>query len=359
MDSRQEPRTELEMVRAGILTLTDRLPPRWGTSEIAETGDAVGDRGLRVTAPDNRAIDLILSVRRTVESRDVPALRDCLRDMGTGLSDTQVVVVSKFLSPTVRKRLADAGISYVDATGNISVQVDLPGLSISAGGADRDPWRGPGRPRGTLKGSPAAKVVRTLIDIDREWAIRDLIRESGASTGSTYRVIEFLEAEELMARTVSGSLVVEDWTKLLRRWSMDYSFMDSSAVSRWVAPRGLPALMEAAARSTERYAVTGSLAAATWSEYAPSRNAMVYVEDSSICAEAWGLRAAESGVNVLLAEPSTEAVFQRTIENDRGVLCAAPSQVAVDLLTGPGRNPSEAEELIDWMQRNESQWRRR
>lgn len=34
------------------------------------------------------------------------------------------------------------------------------------------------------------------------------------------------------------------------------------------------------------------------------------------------------------------------------------SQVAVDLLTGPGRNPGEGVALLDWMEAHESQWRR-
>ena len=35
-----------------------------------------------------------------------------------------------------------------------------------------------------------------------------------------------------------------------------------------------------------------------------------------------------------------------------------PAQVAVDLLTGPGRNPGEAVALMDWMERNERALRR-
>jgi hypothetical protein len=32
--------------------------------------------------------------------------------------------------------------------------------------------------------------------------------------------------------------------------------------------------------------------------------------------------------------------------------------VAVDLLSGPGRNPSEANALLEWMAADESRWRR-
>lgn len=40
-----------------------------------------------------------------------------------------------------------------------------------------------------------------------------------------------------------------------------------------------------------------------------------------------------------------------------GVWYAAPSQVAADLLTSPGRGPAEGEELIGWMMSNEDKWR--
>jgi hypothetical protein len=105
------------------------------------------------------------------------------------------------------------------------------------------------------------------------------------------------------------------------------------------------------------YAVTGTLAAAEWAAYAPAALAMVYVADAEVAARAWGLQPTDAGANVLLAEPPFDAVFERSWVNDAGVTIAAPSQVFVDLLTGPGRNPSEAEALLAWVQRNERTWR--
>ncbi|MGH2904606.1 MAG: hypothetical protein ACRDK7_13640, partial [Solirubrobacteraceae bacterium] len=64
-----------------------------------------------------------------------------------------------------------------------------------------------------------------------------------------------------------------------------------------------------------------------------------------------------SGANVALASGKYDVAFDRAEMVD-GVRFAALSQVAVDLLTGPGRNPSEASALLDWMTANESSWRR-
>lgn len=46
--------------------------------------------------------------------------------------------------------------------------LDRPGLFVANRGADRDPSRGPRRPRGTSKGAPAAKITHALVDFDRK-----------------------------------------------------------------------------------------------------------------------------------------------------------------------------------------------
>jgi hypothetical protein len=112
-----------------------------------------------------------------------------------------------------------------------------------------------------------------------------------------------------------------------------------------------------AATSGLRYAVTGSLAAQRWADYADPRLATVYVDDVPAAAEQLGLREVDSGANVLLAAPASAVVFDRSSDLD-GVRYAAPSQVAVDLLTGPGRSPAEGQALLDWMESNEPAWRK-
>jgi hypothetical protein len=114
----------------------------------------------------------------------------------------------------------------------------------------------------------------------------------------------------------------------------------------------------ASAKGSPRYAISGTLAAEEWAAYAPARLAMMYVADTETAAVLWGLRPADAGANVILAEPEFDVVFERSITNKEELVVAAPSQVAVDLMTGPGRSPNEAEELLEWMKRNEQSWRK-
>jgi hypothetical protein len=105
-----------------------------------------------------------------------------------------------------------------------------------------------------------------------------------------------------------------------------------------------------------RSVITGSLAASRLAPIAPPRLAVIYVESLERAAEAWSLRPAETGGNTLLVVPTDEWVFKGATELE-GINYAAPSQVAADLLTSPGRGPAEAEELIRWMTANEEKWR--
>ncbi|WP_432885074.1 helix-turn-helix domain-containing protein [Kribbella sp. CA-245084] len=354
------PLTEADVLARGKEILSERLPEGWEVRAVTSSRDRGTDGIVDLRSPDGALRRLVFEVKRTVESRDVQAIHDQITRYAsdvTGSPEVTGVVAARYLSPPVRQKLIEAGLSFVDATGNVRITSPAPGLFVSDRGADRDPWRGPGRPRGSLKGAPAAQVVRALLDYDRRWPIRALVETSGASTGAAYRVVQFLEEEGLVERHAS-QVVVPEWQPLLRRWSRDYELVASNRTTTWLAPRGLDRFLSRVAESDAEYAVTGTLAAAEWSPYAPARSAMIYTPDVARASATWDLRPVETSANVVLAEPLSTAVFARTrVRTDGGYQIAAPAQVAVDLLTGPGRNPSEGEELIEWMARNERTWR--
>lgn len=172
------------------------------------------------------------------------------------------------------------------------------------------------------------------------------------------RVIEFLEQEGLLTRRRYGPIEDVRWRALLERWSEDYGFLRSNTVQTYLEPRGLRALTDRlVALEDLEYVVTGSLAAERVAAYAPPRLATIYVRDFARATDALKLRAVETGGNVALATGDYEVVFERATVVD-GVKLAALSQVAVDLLTGPGRNPGEGLALLDWMEADENAWRR-
>ena len=92
--------------------------------------------------------------------------------------------------------------------------------------------------------------------------------------------------------------------------------------------------------------LTGSIAANRIAPIAPARLAMLYVDDVEAAATALKVRPTEAGANVMLLAPFDDVVFERTWTNG-GLTIVAVSQAAVDLMTGPGRAPSEAEAILE------------
>lgn len=83
---------------------------------------------------------------------------------------------------------------------------------------------------------------------------------------------------------------------------------------------------------------------------------MLYSNNPAEVVDRLDLRAVDGGANVLIAGTDYDVVFDRTIHHG-GLRFVAPGQAAVDLLTAPGRGPSEGQALLDWMQNHEADWR--
>lgn len=352
---------EADIIRNAVAGLQERLPPKWTATPSygVRRGDRRIDALIELTSPADEMITLVIECKRSVVTRDLGGVSEQLELASAVVPPPTIpMVVSRYLSPPVRRWLEDKGLSYLDVTGNLRLASTKPAVFLRDRGADRDPGRGPGRPRGTLKGVPAARVVRALVDFFPPVSAPELVKRARASTGATYRVLDFLDEEALITRTGRGVESVL-WRPVLERWSEDYGFQQSNNVSAYLQPRGLTTLLDGlAAAGGLEYAITGSLAAQRLASYAPPRLATIYVDDPAPAIDALGLRAVDAGANVLLGVPASDVVFDRTVLAD-GVRYASTSQVAVDLLTGPGRNPAEAQELLDWMEKNESAWRRR
>lgn len=352
--------TAAEVERIVAASVRDRLPLSWKVAETREPrgGSQRPDLVINLEAPDGRAARLVIEIKQVLERRDVGRIVEQSRSLTTSPTDV-LVAAARYLSASVREVLAEQGLSYVDATGNVRIAIESPAVFISDRGEDRDPWR-MGRPRGTLKGEPAARVARALLDYGRDWTVRELMAASGSSSGAAYRVLEYLEREDLVEKE-DKRYRVTDWERLLRSWSADASFQTATRVMAFIEPRGVDYFLRKLAKEPEfPVAVTGSMAAKEWATYAPAKAAYVYVSSIQEASEQWGLRPNAAAPNVILLEPKTvgDVPFTNTIRSKEGYPVAAAAQVAADLLNGPGREPAEGEYLIEWMKANEEGWRR-
>ena len=366
--------SETRLVDTAASEIGARLPARWSLGDprradrpgLSPDGLSMqADAILEIRDPDGLSADILLEVKiAPLEPRLVADVASRLR--GTSLTGYDgderpdaapvLMVVSPYLSPLARDRLAKAGISYVDSTGNMRLTVDRPAVFIETQGADKNPFREE-RPLRSLRGARSARAARALMDYRPPFGTRELAAETASSPSMISRVAGLLEPDEIVTRDgPRGRIVSVDWEALARRWAGDYEFATSRGLTTWLEPRGARALLGRLRDATFRYAVTGSFAANRLAPVAEPRLVALFADDPVTAADSLGLRPADTGGNVLVVNPFDAVVFERA-ESDDGITYARVTQVLLDLMKGPGRGPAEADALMEWMRDNEELWK--
>ena len=353
----KQPPTATQMAHHVERTLSERMPSGWSLHVQTEVpaGRYRVDLLAKIASPGGATAVLAVEIKRTLEPRSVlQAVEQISAITNRALPRAVPIVATSYLSPRARAILRDRGVGYMDITGNIRIEASTPGLFISTDGVDRDPW-----PRDhklqSLRGRGAARAVRAVIDTSPPYGVRELAQSTRVSAPTLSRVLDLLEREAIVTR-MRGAVSAVDWQGAIRRWTEDYDQTESNTSMMALEPRGLSALEKKLRGTKLPYVATGAFAAQRFDPIAPARLAAIYVTDAIECIDHLDLRETEAGANVMILEPLDPVVFDRAVDRD-GVRCVAPSQLAADLLTGPGREPSQGEHVLDWMERNEHVWR--
>src|SRR5262249_43498056 len=159
----------------------------------------------------------------------------------------------------------------------------------------------------SLRGAKAGRLVRALVDFRQAPGVRELAARAQVDPGYVSRVLALLESEALIerqsagkdreprtTRVRSGPILRVDWPALLRRWAREAPIEARGTVRTYLEPRGVSPFLARLAASHERYAVTGSPAAARLAPVAPSRLATVWIGDAQVAASRLGLRQTEA-----------------------------------------------------------------
>lgn len=345
--------TEIELIRSAEKALADSLPSTWTLRLAAERSgrDRRSAAAIAIAAPDGTEALVVLEVKRRIDPKDVRRIHDSVGDRRQVGQGAQAMVVAPWLSPRTREELELAGLGYCDPTGNLWLALDRPAVLLRTTGAGSNP-RPEARPLRSLRGGRSGRVVRALLDLDGQFTLGALAEQAGVPAPTASRVVALLDRDAVLEKTEQGrSVVIEaiDKPKLVRRWADDYGVLKSNSAVRALAPRGVRSVEDELRRANWPYALTGSLAASKLAPIAPPRLAMIYVEDQLAAEHDIELLRSDEGANVLLLDPYDSVALERTWERN-GLRYAAPAQVAADLLTSPGRGPSEAEQLIRWME---------
>jgi hypothetical protein len=260
------------------------------------------------------------------------------------------------------RRLTEAGLNYLDLSGNVRIVTAHPAIFI-----ERTSTTGPPRTRRSapaLRGPKAGRVVRLLADVAPPYGVLELAAAAGVTPGYMSRLVDMLDREALLERARRGAVTSVDWGELLRRRAESYSVLETNAVSRYVCPNGAAFALEAA-RDLHLPTVwlTGSFAAEQIVKVAAPTLLLLYatggIEELVSVA---GMLPADEGANVMILRPYESVVTEcpsrwLTAPLPPTLPVVACTQLVLDCLTGPGRMPAEGEALLTWMADNENRWR--
>lgn len=347
------------LLEQAIETLLSLLPPSW-TVERGQgpaQDDGLPDERFTVRDRGRTGQSILVDARLRTTPAELdrayndPLARRMRRDAGN-----PILVVSPYLSQRSRTVLEEAGINYLDLTGNARIAIDYPGLSVRTEGAQREPTPRR-RPDRGISGPAAGRIIRALTDFTPPYSVTQLAGLADVSAGYCSRTLQALEREALLRRDNRGTVEEVDWPAMLRRRGNAVVLFDKGRTKTYIARSGVQRTLETLPNiDGQDYAVTGSFAAARINAVTAPVGLAVYTPKPGALIEALKLLPADQGADVHLVRPADRGVFARTSVED-GVRWVGRSQVVLDCLGGTGRMPQEGEAVLEWMIENESTWR--
>jgi hypothetical protein len=341
-----------ELAQQAITRLKARLPLEWDAG-LQDTPDLRATIGTPTTGQHL----LLIEVKPRFRPGDIDDLN---KNLGKRLRATPgsypILVISDYFSPRTRRALTEEGFNYVDTTGNVRINLPSPALFLELEGANRSSTPSP---NATLKGATAGRLMRFLVDVRPPYRLSDIESATGINKGYLSRLLEALASEALITRASRGPVTDVDWPELLRRRASQVDLYRTNKAFTFIARTSIGGVLDDLGTSpfVDELVLTGSVAASRLAPIAaPSSLAFYGSLQSDAVRDGLELLPAEEGSNVVFLRPPNNLPYLLT-ESINHLTYAAPSQIVIDCLSGPGRMPAEGEAVLKWMSSAEDTWR--
>jgi DNA-binding transcriptional ArsR family regulator len=322
------------------------LPETWEV-ELRNVDDRPEvDAFLVVRGPDGTSSTIAVEFKSSLTPKAAEEAWRALMSL-----DEPSLLVAPHVSARTQSYLRERGMFYLDFAGNAWWRLDSPALTLSTVSDAKPPKGEPRRRR--LRGAKAGRLIRYLCDRRPPFSVAELSLQLDIDRGNVSRYLGMLRGEGLITRGTRGTVTDVDWEGVLRRWAEDYR---RPPRERYLDPRGRDHFLSALRRRGKEYVLSGVLGASLYSPYTIDIATFCYCDDLATFATSMGLLQEERGANVVLAMPFDDVVYSRSQRRD-ALYVAAPAQIAVDLLSGQGREILQGDEVIRWMKEHERDWR--
>ncbi len=306
---------------------------------------------------DNPQVDLLVRASRfrfAVEYKSRgdaaevgAAVRSVQRTAASSRAKLIPLVVAPFIGEVGKKLCEEAGVCWLDLSGN--THLVAPGLRVSIQGQPNR-YKRAGRPRRVFAPKSSRIARWLLMEPGREFTQRELAKAADLDEGFTSRIVRQMQQQELVVRSPAGGVQARDPHSLLTAWREAYDFSRHHIVRGHIAARSgdevLHRLSSRLRHDGLQHAATGLAGAWVLNPFAGFRLVAVYVAriPSPKSQQAMGFREESRGENVWLVVPNDSGVFDGTAEHE-GIWCVHRVQVYLDLKGHPERSPEAAESL--------------
>jgi hypothetical protein len=269
-----------------------------------------------------------------------------IRGKGRQAKTVVPIVAVPFMGETGRRLCAEAGVSWVDLSGN--AWIDAPGKQIRFVGY-KNRFASAGRPADVFAPRSSRVVRALLMEPGRAFTQAELADVSGVDKGRVSRLVRRLEGMDLVVRE-GRALRVKDAALALEAWREAYDFEKHDIKRGHVAVRDpqelISTIRDSAGSFGLSWALTGLAAAWQMTRFAMFRLVTVFVRERP--SEEWlgriGFREGPRGANLWVVRPVDDGVFVGADSVD-GLPCVHPLQVYLDLKAHPERAEEAAAEL--------------
>ena len=255
------------------------------------------------------------------------------------------VVLAPFISPGSAEICKQAGVGYLDLSGNCRVAFQQVFIN-----RENMPNQFPFKiGLSSLYSPKSERVLRVLLTFPfRIWKTVELAHEAGVSLGMITHIRNNLDQQEWIQKTGAGFFLAQP-EKLLMDWSENFAFLRNTQFN-YYSPKSQVEIeieiAEACAGLNIPYALTGFSGSNRLAPIVRGQRVMVYVsQELAAVAERVGLKSVDSGANVVFFQPYDAGVFWKS-QPIHGIQTATPIQVYLDLKQFSGRGDEAAEFLF-------------
>lgn len=257
------------------------------------------------------------------------------------------LLVTPYMGDTGIKKCAEAGISWLDLSGNADVAA--PGLRLYVRG-EKNKFISPGRNENPFAPKSSRIARHLLYQPKRMFTQRELADETGLGEGFVSRIVKSLEEQQLVARDNAGRVFINKPLVMLDAWQQGYDFTKHEIIRGHVAGRSGEEIQGKISRTLKslsvEHAVTGLGAAWLYVKFAAFRTASLYLKEwpHKDLFDQIGFREETAGANVWLIIPKDPDVFFG-VEPVADIPAVHRIQVWLDLKSHPERAEEAAAEL--------------